>query len=89
MVALEKWWYFFLEYFFERHKKIENVRAPRGVKNTKNRRDTCLQVNPVFSLEMGCLRWFDTVFQGQYLPSLRINYVAINKDLEKLPHCIR
>ena len=22
-------------------------------------------------------------FQGQYLPSLSINYVAINKDLEK------
>ena len=25
------------------------------------------------------------VFQGQYLPSLSINYVTINKDLEKLP----
>ena len=32
------------------------------------------------------LRWLDTVIQGQYLPaSLSINYVAINKDLEKLP----
>ena len=31
------------------------------------------------------LRWLDTVFQGQHLPSLSINYVAINKDLEKLP----
>ena len=31
------------------------------------------------------LRWLDTVFQGQYLPSLSINYVAINKDCEKLP----
>ena len=31
------------------------------------------------------LRWLDTVFQGQYPPSLRINYVAINKVLEKLP----
>ena len=31
------------------------------------------------------LRWLDTVFQGQYLPSLSINYVAIHKDLEKLP----
>ena len=31
------------------------------------------------------LRWYDTVFQGQYLPSLSINYmyVTINKDLEK------
>ena len=25
------------------------------------------------------LRWLDTVFQGQYLPSLSISYVAINK----------
>ena len=24
-------------------------------------------------------------FEGQYLPSLSINYVAINKDMEKLP----
>ena len=31
------------------------------------------------------LRWLDTVFQGQYLPSSSINYVAINKVLEKLP----
>ena len=31
------------------------------------------------------LRWLDTLFQGQYLPSLSINYVAINKVLEKLP----
>ena len=32
-----------------------------------------------------CLRWLDTVFQGQYLPRLSINYVAKNKVLEKLP----
>ena len=38
-------------------------------------------VQPVSSV----LRWLDTVFQGQYLPSLSINYVAINKVLEKLP----
>ena len=31
------------------------------------------------------LRWLDTIFQGQYLPCLSINYVAINKVLEKLP----
>ena len=30
------------------------------------------------------LRWLDIVFQDQYLPSLSVNYVAINKDLEKL-----
>ena len=36
------------------------------------------------------LRWLDMVFQGQYLPSLSVNYVAIGKDLEKLTHsCIR
>ena len=34
---------------------------------------------------MSILRWLDTVFQGQYLPSLSINYVAINNVLEKLP----
>ena len=32
----------------------------------------------------GILRWLDRVFQGQYLPNLSINYVAISKDLEKL-----
>ena len=31
------------------------------------------------------LRWLDTVFQGQYTSSLSLNYVAINKVLEKLP----
>ena len=31
------------------------------------------------------LRWLNRVYQGQYLPSLSINYVAINKDSEKLP----
>ena len=31
------------------------------------------------------LRWLDTVFQGKYLPSLSINYVAMNKVLENLP----
>ena len=32
-------------------------------------------------------RWFNKILQGQYLQSLSINYiyVAINKDLEKLP----
>ena len=29
-------------------------------------------------------RWRYRVFQGQYLRSLSINYVAINKELEKL-----
>ena len=30
-------------------------------------------------------RWLDAVFHGQYLPSLSINYIAINKDLKQLP----
>ena len=30
------------------------------------------------------LRWLDIVFQGQYVPSLSVNYVAMSKDLEKL-----
>ena len=33
----------------------------------------------------GIWRWLDTVFQGQYLLSLSVNYVTINKHLEKLP----
>ena len=33
----------------------------------------------------GLWKWLDTVFQGQYLPSLSINYVATNNHLEKLP----
>ena len=35
--------------------------------------------------ENNSLRWLDTVFQGPYLPSLKTNYAAINKDLENLP----
>ena len=31
------------------------------------------------------LRWLDGAFQGLYLPILSNNYVAIKKDLEKLP----
>ena len=32
------------------------------------------------------LRLLDTVFQGQYVRSLSINYIPINRaDLEKLP----
>ena len=31
------------------------------------------------------LRWLDTVFQGQFFPSLRIKYITINNDFEKLP----
>ena len=33
----------------------------------------------------GIWKWLHTVFHGQYLPSLSINYVATNKHLEKLP----
>ena len=33
----------------------------------------------------GNWRWLDWIFHGHYLPSLSINYVAINKDLEKIP----
>ena len=50
--------------------------------------ETCLliaEANKVLCHLVVVLRWLDTGFQGQYLPSLSINYVAINKDLEKLP----
>ena len=35
--------------------------------------------------DVNLIKWVDEVFQGQYLPILGINYVAINRDLEKLP----
>ena len=35
--------------------------------------------------DVNLLKCPDEVFQGQYLPILGINYVAINRDLEKLP----
>ena len=32
------------------------------------------------------LRWLDWIFQGRYLPSLNVNYVAVSRDMEeKLP----
>ena len=40
---------------------------------------------PSNTLAVKGVRWLDEIFQGQYLPSLSINYVAIHKDLEKLP----
>ena len=39
---------------------------------------------PVRTRAAVLLRWLDIVFQGEYLPSLSVNCVAINKDLEKL-----
>ena len=30
------------------------------------------------------LRWLDGCFQDQFLPSVNINYIIIDKDLEKL-----
>ena len=50
-----------------------------------------LQDKPLWNIRLSTqglirsLRWLDTVFQGQYLPSLSIKYVAIGKVLEKLP----
>ena len=42
----------------------------------------------IFFSWKGGLRWFDRVFEGQCLPSLSINYVAINKDID-VDSCIR
>ena len=51
--------------------------------------DCCARLGANYSAqkakELTLLRWLDTLFQGQYLPSLSINYVAINKVLKKLP----
>ena len=42
-------------------------------------------VSLAWKIHVCILRWLDTVSQGQYLPSLSINYVAINQFFEKLP----
>ena len=51
-------------------------------------RNGCIHTLPLWGYSqphpLEPLRWLDTVFQGQYLPNLSVNYVAINKDLEKL-----
>ena len=39
---------------------------------------------PVVLLRLTVLRWLDTVFYSEYLPRLSVNYVDINKDLDKL-----
>ena len=55
----------------------------RHLTNTKVQPATCNERKYIdFSLTLKCL---DTVFLDQYLPSLSINYVAINKHFEKLP----
>ena len=36
------------------------------------------------TLSKWSLRWLDTVFLSEYLSRLSVNYVAINKDLEKI-----
>ena len=37
-----------------------------------------------FAIRLSLLRWLDEVFHGKYFASLSINYVAVNKDLEKI-----
>ena len=59
------------------------LQMARSVESFLKSYDIC-QKKYFVSFEIA-LRWLDTVFQGQYLPSLSINYVAINKVLEKLP----
>ena len=56
------------------------IRPVRTQQTFVTRRPFCLR-----RFKKLCLWWLDTVFQGQYLPSLSINYVAIKKVLEKLP----
>ena len=46
--------------------------------------DIIYYVNWTIVRKIQSVRWLDGVFQGQHLPSLNANYVAINKDLETL-----
>ena len=49
-------------------------------KTVEQKRAPMQQHRPHWHMKMA-----HTVFQGQYLPKLSMNYVAINKHLEKLP----
>ena len=60
-----------------RSKKDNNDNNNNGERKVKKAGMTESQKNKI-------LRWLDRVYQGQYLPSLYINYLAINKDLAKL-----
>ena len=54
--------------------------AQSFTKQSNRNEDRCNSIG-----RTGISKWLETVFEGQYLPSLSINYVAINKHLEKLP----
>ena len=61
----------------------QSLQSPSGpIKTFLKDVKTCHSMNRHFG---SCLRWLGRVFQGQYLSSLSKNYVAINRDLEKLP----
>ena len=52
--------------------------------NNNNRGRKVKKAGMTESQKNKILRWLDRVYQDQYLPSLYINYLAINKDLAKL-----
>ena len=60
-------------------------KLPKFLRNSRLRKETrailCKNIGHTYT---GIWRWLDTVFQGQYLPGLSVNYVAINKHLKKL-----
>ena len=55
------------------------ARCPNIYKKVERKLGPCNKIG-----RTGIWKWLDTVFQGQYLPSLSINYVATNKHLEKI-----
>ena len=68
--------------------KLRRLKCDSEMKESKK---LCTDTSkPCDNMENDCqqfsrvLRWLDTVFQGQHLLSLSINYVAINKVLKKL-----
>ena len=70
-------------------KKIIMIKVTMTLEQSQQRNDattyfTCSRISRHWK-NIGQLRWLDGVFQGQYLLSLSINYVAINNNLEKLP----
>ena len=75
---------------YKEHRRTGNF-CPGGVVNhlpKKFLENSRKETRAIRCNNIGCTsiwKCLDTVFQGQYLPSLSINYVAINKHLEKLP----
>ena len=63
----------------------DNAYANFGGKTRSIMEDVQMAIELQFERKWFLLGWLHKGFQGQHLPCLSINFVVINKDLEKLP----